>query len=194
MTSLRAFTAQTAAIHGLEAGPAKVLGLVVGRDHPDFAPQSKGGRNASPTLTPAMAALFIIGRLAGGFQKDARERADALWQAPAGGISQEARIVADDHDAQAEYDALPRCTITRCWNFGAAVLTILSSPALAREVDRVEIRHGLDDAVVIALDGRMTRFASRETLVAVAASEAVQTLSYLTGAGLVRIADMISAP
>ena len=198
MITLKQFYSEAAAVHGLAIGPARQLGQRVGRGHSAFKPRSRGGNDASPVLTAVAATRFILGRLAGGFQKDAGERVEGLWFAPVEGTNSEAEIVGEFYSPRVAFHGMPRCRLTGAHTFGDALLAILSDPALAARVDGIQVRAGADEACIFAKyrrpKDRYTRFVTAETRAAVVAADRggqVQGFATLAGAGLVHIAHMI---
>jgi hypothetical protein len=162
--TLRQFYAAAAAIHGLDPEPARMLGRFVFQGNDDAAARARGGKDSSPVATAALAARFLIARIGGGQQKDAASRVADLWITTLDGTYSDAATVIGDTFSAMKIP--PVCAITGQMTFGDGLTTILSDPALSREIRHVVVRHGHNDAVIAARDGRSSRFVSRESLYA----------------------------
>jgi hypothetical protein len=185
MITLRQFYEAAAPVHGLGIEPARMLGRLLFQGRDEAVARANGGKDASPWMTPFLAAQFLIGRFSGGQQKDAAIRVGGLWFTTRDGVWSEVATILGDNVTTKE-PAL--CPITGQITFGDAVRAILSDAGLAAQIAYIEIQHGQNDATVVAKDGRVTRFVSREAIDAVAG----QTFSRIPDAGLVFVANLIA--
>jgi hypothetical protein len=187
-------------IHGLPLDPCRTIQRsFVQAGHIAFVPRDRAGRDASPVLTPAAAASWLLGRLAGG-GKAAAETVAGLWflapATPDHAEPESAHIAtAADADPGLAFHKAARCPITGSPNLGDALRAVLADSTLAASIRCLQVRIGAHDVVLVAIDGRKTRFASAEALAAVAKDTEtgkVQTFSQISGRGLASIARLIA--
>jgi hypothetical protein len=190
--TLRRFYEDAAPVHGMDPEAARMLGRAVFRGSDDATARAAGGKDSSPITTAEMAARFLIARFSGGQHKDAASRVGGLWFTTRDGSDSEMATILGTCP---EPTIPPLCQITAQMAFGDAVRAIIADATLASQVDKIDIRHGFNDAVVTAKDGRSTRFVSREALAAITQAEQTgsgHTSGSIPGAGLEYIANLIS--
>jgi hypothetical protein len=194
--TLRRFYEDAAPVHGMDPEAARMLGRVIFRGSDDAAARAAGGKDSSPIVTPYLAARFLIARFSGGQQKDAAFRVGGLWFTTRDGAESEmATILGSGPEyTLSEPKIPPLCSITGQMTFGDAVRAMVADANLGRQIDKIDIRHGFNDAVVTAKDGRSTRFVSCEALASVTQAEQAgsgQTFGRIPGTALEYTAHLL---
>jgi hypothetical protein len=179
MTTLRKFYAAVAPILGLNENSTRELGRAIYRIVDGVEDDTR------PTATTLNTAHIVIGSIAGGTQRQAGDRVRGLF-----GIEVDGGIKGFIVGTHPQPQSSPKlCKITGAAMLGDAVFTILHSPELPAQIDRIEIQAGADEAWIVAKDGRKTHF-FREPYGA--GRPDVVTVSSIGGNALARICALVS--